>query len=344
MKYIRTLTSLSLSLLIALPVAGQLLITEGADRGENPAMNTMAVERARAIVFSDQPLSYAATKEGVLKGQFGMDDNIYARVFLKKSFSEYFDEYGYTAKFTTGPSREVFTTPVPQTNKQYKIKVTIDDTYEAVWMDRVQSEMAFNNIRTYKFVLIPDEAHQTKYAAIANWWVNLLSRLSPGQHTVRVELIPVDAAHLAQGYPVLAEGEFSFIVGEGQKEEFIRTQAPGIPEATMKDKELEKKMQEKLLQALGNEYIAIGGVVITDLNGGWSTVYDKNGKILNRLIVASYMVKDFSGKCWILSKTFKQEWVEGEAGFGELQIQGTPDGYYDYPVLCEKTNLGLDTD
>jgi hypothetical protein len=326
-------------MLIAAPATGQLLFTEGGDRGENPQMGDLASKYAGKIVFSEQQLTFARTNEDMLKSSFQMMDNIYARVFLKKTFEEYFDEYDYKAEFITGASQEVFHTPKPGSRQQYKLLITIDNTYHAVWLDRLQGDEAFRNYTTYQFVLLPSERQQEEYARMANWWVNLLARLSPGEHTVRLELIPVDPAHLTDRSPVLAKGEFTFTIEEGRINEFVDEKAPGLPEATMVDATLEGRMQALIAAAHDEEYAAFGDVIITDINGGWNNIYSEGGQLLSREIVASYLVKDFEGKCWVQSKTFAENWLEEEEAFDDFNIRGVPNGYYHYQILCEKTNL-----
>lgn len=157
---------------------------------------------AGKIVFSNQKLAKENTTEAMLKNSFTLADAIYGRVFAQTAVKNY-------AIYRNGdPSG----TPRKNDKSEYYIKMLIDGKEPKFLMNRDDNGGKYEAWNTWNVYVAAkgDDAKENR-----SFVIEALNKLSPGKHTIKLELYGGDR-DIEHTIRPIAEGEFTLDVVAGQ--------------------------------------------------------------------------------------------------------------------------------
>ena len=331
---LRCVIALLLVTALTTPSPGQLggLIDDITDEAEDRAEDIIADEDSPAeesedeaeaegalvatnMVFSTSPIDPAEPAN--LTTSFAAGDPIYALVRLGESFQNLAE-----------PDADE-----PPTRVMVEVKTYVDGSYEASFNIALRNDAAAG--RTLALDIAPEPENLTAFdnpdVEVGKTFdvydgpiqfTKTLMELTPGQHTIRVEVYHYGVWAEAD---FVIEGEDYAVYGErrdGLLEEI--TKSFTMPEPKMVDADLEAEMLEALKSANAEVWQNdILRIVIIDADW-YLERHEISGIILFRYIRANVAVKDKGGVCWRYDLvTFKQDYVGEE--FGPTKFSGVGD-------------------
>jgi hypothetical protein len=250
-------------------------------------------------------------------------ENIYARLFINKTLSEVYNELGYKYEFAKAAN-----------DYNYALRIYADEKLMVQWLDEM-NEQDFNYATTKAYVLSDgDIQKREKWNNLVDEWNTMLSKLEKGDHTIRIEMVPLNRKNAGEDLPVLASGKFDLFVNGELLPGVKADQTAELPKSTLDSPQLEEMILEAS-KALFENAIPLK-VIITDVKGGWTYSKDKLGNIMGRQIVASVIYAfPAEEECFVKSALFHQSHQGNGVYDDPLLVKKVP-GYYDYQIDCAK--------
>lgn len=254
------------------------------------------------IVFSSQHIKQGAENQAAFRGQFNATDLIYGRCYFSKSLHNTYTYVNNDSNSVALANGDHVVVLIVDHKDSVFYSHAANDNCEDVFngdMDDYQSKAT-----TFELTLNPSRAEVNKYGYSHSryWqWPELVNKLSPGEHNVRVELWAGATSATSTYFPkrrsltALSIGEFKLSKKPGDHIKIgidFNTIKPGMVNAA-----LEKEMFNALASSDGDK-LTPSKVVIVD--AGWTIVRNElTGIILGRKIGAIVKVKyKDSGFCY----------------------------------------------
>lgn len=246
---------------------------------------------------------------------FNINESIYGLVFMKTAIGNYkiYNPESGAVKGNLGSNYEVRVT-IDGNVKKYTI---LQDNFD----DGKKGTTAFSMpVHSY----VPgDEGENTYYL------VEDVNALTPGNHTIRIEVWGGNTNMKGRTMEAIAAGEFTLVKKAGDMMKLGRNFS------MIKAKKTDKALETQMLSTMktyaaehGNKF-TFTAVKITDAD--WLVKKNSLGAIINRSISASGLATDESGKCTIHKILFTQDYEGG--GYQKSMFVDIP--YKEEPIDCK---------
>lgn len=274
------------------------------------------------IVFSSGSIDLENFRKENLKKEFTLNDELYMRVFLKKTLQKTYQDNEYQYDFYNS-----------KYSYNYAMRLYDNDTLIANWLFEMSPD-EYQKVISFAMILSTDKPGEKRHASIiVNQWADAISGLSPGKHHLKLEMVPLNIELVESKVPVLASGSFYLNVTKESKKIFLETHTTDLPPATIVNPAIEQMILDASNEIIPNAKPL--RAFITDLNEDWTYSADENGNILYRHIIASVIYKMPDQTCWIKSGVYSQK-HEGYGDFGPMEYTKLTEGYYNYAIPCKK--------
>jgi len=275
------------------------------------------------IVFDTVALDLEPVEERQSIESVNLENDIYAMVYLKKALGEYYEDLNYEYDFE-----------LKKFDYNYSMDLYVDDQLMARWYNEIDPVEEFNTTTTFPFILATKSDEKMDFSSNVNDWVSVITDLEPGEHDIRMEVIPVNIETIDEEQPKpLAAGSFTIQVDEEKKLNYRENFTTSIPEPTMVNPEIEEMIEHASL----NIFVDAQPVkaIITDNRGDFRYTKDERGAVLYRDIIATVVYKMREGDCWVKTALYNQP-HQGSSEFGTMKYSKTMQGYYEHEVPCWK--------
>jgi hypothetical protein len=247
------------------------------------------------ILFANTRMNRENPGKPELKHSFQLPDNLYLYAIMDKPLEKVYDSLDMDYDFNDHAL-----------NFNYALRIDVDGKEKARWLFEMPAD-DFKNMKIVEFVLnTSDEKQERMYSYTVNQWKNLVSRLSPGSHRIKVELLPLNVYNLNDEVPALCTGSIELEVDPHRMPGFSKEPAHILPEPTL----ISQLWEDQIVRASENIYPDLEPVraIITDVKGRWSYGTDQDGNIIRRYIVASVLYRNsVIGDCEIRSSVYYQD-------------------------------------
>ncbi|MCB0807053.1 MAG: hypothetical protein KDC05_14745 [Bacteroidales bacterium] len=260
---------------------------------------------------------------------FTLADNLYAVVIVNKTLKAYYDELDYSYQLNDNPEKEF-------NRFNYALRFYVDDALMLQWLDNMNTK-DFEFATSYFFPLITDNKQiQSEYSSLVTDFEEMILKLSEGEHSFRMELLPINGENIKTDVPVLAKGRFTLTIKESDLKTFESSKTITLPEATLKSSGLEKQIL--LASKAVYENAEPVKAIITDVKGDWTYSRDAHDLITGRQIVASVVyVFPLKEICYIKSGQYYQS-HQGNGMYDDVLFVKEVPGYFNYEINCDLIN------
>lgn len=272
------------------------------------------------IVFAEEKINFENIDDGILKDRFGMLSTIYGRIFMEKPLQDYYDEYGWSYSYQDA-----------DLNYNFSTNIYIDGQKAIKWLDELDP-MAFGHSTYLDLVIAPKEKDKLEYSMLSHDWVESISRLDEGIHSVKVEMRAESMDFSGTEADPVATGEFRIKVENSMRDEFRKKYAVKLPDPTIIDDDI----VGEILAASLNMWPTMTPIMayIIEPTGQWQYDYDMTGAITSRNFIAAVALKSLEGNCYIRSARFFQD-HHGYFEFDNVRLAEKLPGYMDYRIPCD---------
>ncbi len=274
------------------------------------------------IVFSPDYISIENFNNNLLKDTFSLLDDLHMRVFMKETLENVYSSNDYPYDFYSSKYRY-----------NYALRLLDNEQPVATWYFEMPPH-DFSNTTTFSMTLsTTSEVEKEHNSIIVNQWADAVSGLEPGEHHLKLELVPLNIDIVDSEVPTIATGSFDLMINKENKKKFLEAHTTDIPPSTV----INHAVEQMILDA-SNKIIPDAKPLrafITDINEDWTYSADDIGNILYRHIIASVVYKMPDGTCQVESGVYSQK-HEGYGEFGPMFFTKPVEGYFDYTIPCEK--------
>lgn len=272
------------------------------------------------IVFAKNKITNESFTPQNLVTSFDANDRIYGRIFLDKPLAGYFRDYDWDFDYANTFD-----------NYNYSIEIYVDGKKVIQWLNELP-KFEFNRYRFMDMTIVPEAEKKYDFSMSVRDWLNVVSKLDPGDHKVEIEFTPALPEYPGTDIDPVSKGSFTLNVTPENKKELLSTYRIGLPKATIVGTQLESQIvtvSEDLYPGL----VPVEAFII-EPTGKMQYTRDQQENVLNRYFTASVAYRGLQGQCQVKTGVYMQQYL-GYDQFDKVEFSRPLKGYYNYQLPCK---------